>query len=173
MIIVVLLLLFLTGCNLGANLGTDEVDSVDEVKLNWRIAPLNNLLTNSSFKIEQFNKPILISLFNVDCLECKDQHDSIKKLYDDVGDNVIPISLDIDLTDDEAKVKDYYKTNEYNWLFVLSSLDVTQSIVEDFGKEKVNLDGSTVILVCPNNETKMFDVGVKSVLELREKIINC
>ena len=59
----------------------------------WKDVQLKDINTQTSFKISDFNKPILLESFAVWCPKCTSQQEKIKELHEEVGDSVISISL--------------------------------------------------------------------------------
>ncbi len=137
----------------------------------WRDVPLVDVATGENFKISDFKgKPILLESFAVWCPTCKKQQDKIKELHEELGDDVISISLDTDPNEDEDKVLEHINRNGFNWLFAVSPIELTRGLIDEFGFSVVNALGAPVVLVCEDQSARMMESGVKSVDELKEEI---
>lgn len=161
----VFLVIFLAGCT--SNVGpTSETTGTD-----WRDAELTDAVTGEGFSIRDFEgKPVLVESFAVWCPTCKAQQDKIKELHEQIGGDVVSISLDTDPNEDAAKVKGHANRYGYDWMFAVSPSEVTQSLIEEFGLSVVNAPTAPVILVCEDQSARLLQRGVKSTDTLISEI---
>lgn len=166
--------LLLVGCT---TLPTTEQNQVDvpaeNPPIDWKEAELTSIVTGENFKISDFaGKPVLVESFAVWCPVCLRQQEEINELQEQVGDAVVFVSLDTDPNEDATKIQEYLvKQNyEFDWYFAVAPVEVTQSLIKDFGLMVVNAPSAPVILVCPDQSTRFLDAGVKKVGELEEEI---
>lgn len=145
-----------------------------ESKIDFEKIELKDVKTSQKFIISEFNKPVLLESFAVWCPVCTKQQEEIKKLHDDeeFKDKFISISLDTDPNENEQKVLEYIKKNNFNWIFAISPPEITKSLIDEFGNNFVNAPQAPVVLIC-NNKVKQLKSGIKSVAELKEEINNC
>ena len=103
--IILIIVVIVGGIFLFSSLRTDKSESAET--LEWKNTELTDVSTGNKFKINDFNKPVLLESFAVWCPTCKQQQDKIKELHDEVGDSIISISLDTDPNEDEGKVREH------------------------------------------------------------------
>jgi thiol-disulfide isomerase/thioredoxin len=163
-----LLVIFLIACSTQPV----EVKDVSASSIDWRDVEFKDVLTDQTFKINDLDKPILIETFAVWCPTCRKQQEEIQKLHLDVGDSVTSVSLDVDPSEDEAKVIKHANTYGFDWLWSVSPGEATKSLIDEFGIQVANAPSAPIILVC-ETKTKLLDFGVKSVEELKQEVEAC
>ncbi|MBI2105831.1 redoxin domain-containing protein [Candidatus Woesearchaeota archaeon] len=137
-------------------------------------AQLKDVNSQKFFSLNDFKgKPVLVESFAVWCPVCTKQQQEIKKLHDDVGGEVISVSLDTDPNEDEEKVKEHLKANGFNWYYAVSPSDLTKELIEQFSTAIINAPQAPVMLICPDQSAEILRRGVKSASELKEAISSC
>ena len=138
---------------------------------NWRDAEFTDVATGKTFKVSDFKgKPVLLESFAVWCPQCTQQQRKIRELHQEIGDAVISISIDTDPNEDESTVQEYLTLHGFNWFFAVSPVDVTRSIIDEFGIGVVNAPAAPVVLVCKDQSARLLGRGVKSAAELKLEI---
>lgn len=190
---IILLFLFgLTGCNgmedldLGEEVEETDVEEMDIeedttseedvpfVGTSWRNIEVTEVLTGNSFTINDFSdKPIILESFAVWCPVCKKQQDKIKDLHEEIGDSAISISLDTDPNEDAALVKSHAEINNFDWYFAVSPVEMTESLIDEFGLGVVSAPSAPVVIVCPDGSATKLRNGVKDAAELKSEIEAC
>jgi len=132
-----------------------------------------NSQETTQFKISDFDKPILLESFAVWCPTCKRQQDEVKALHEEVGDDVVSISIDTDPNEDANKVTGHVNKYGYDWRFAVAPIEMTQSLIDEFGLSVVNAPGAPVIIICQDGSSKLLPRGVKSASELKTEIDRC
>lgn len=146
-------------------------EKLPEIILNTQLRDINSQKT---FTLNDFKgKPVLLESFAVWCPVCTKQQEKIKELHEDIGDSVISISLDTDVNEDEAKVKEHLERNKFDWYYTISPSDLTKALIDQFGAAIVNAPQAPIILICSDQSARMLGRGVKSVSELKEAINLC
>ena len=142
-----------------------------ETILNTQLKDINSqkIFTINDFK----GKPVLLESFAVWCPVCTKQQQKIKELHEDIGDSVVSISLDTDPNEDEEKIKEHLQRNGFDWYYEVSPADLTKELISEFGIDIINAPQAPIILICPDQTTKLLERGVKSVSELKEAISSC
>ncbi len=143
----------------------------EQIKIDWRDAELIDVKTGEKFKVSDFKgKPILLESFAVWCPICTKQQYEIKKLHDILGDSFISISLDTDPNEDAEKVKEHIEKNGFNWYYVISPSEVTQSLIDEFGVDILNAPSTPVVYINENFEVRLLERGVKTTEELKKEL---
>ena len=152
-------------------LGPDFGD--DAVPVDWRDFEIKDVLTGETYIISDITKPILLESFAVWCPTCTKQQKITKVFHEEVGDSVVSISIDTDPNEDENRVKEHIERNGFNWYYAVAPVEMTRSLIDQFGIGIVNAPAVPMILICGNNDVKKLSSGIKSVSELKEEVANC
>jgi thiol-disulfide isomerase/thioredoxin len=188
-IILILTLLLLVGCIEQTNHMDDEMeeemdemmgdlqeivgDPIDEMNslVDWRDIELKDISSQKTFKIYDFKgTPILLESFAVWCPTCTKQQQEIKKLHEELGDDLISISLDTDPNEDETQILNHLTKNGFTWTYAISPPEITRLLIAEFGQGVVFAPQAPTILICEDQSARLLKSGVKSVDELKQEI---
>ena len=134
---------------------------------------LKDIATGKNFRISDFSdKPVLLESFAVWCPTCTAQQKVTKKFHEEVGDSVVSISIDTDPNEAESRVLEHIEKNGFNWYYAISPVELTKSLIDQFGVGIVNAPSVPMILICGDKAT-MLDSGIKSVSELKKEVERC
>ena len=156
------------------NSNSDDLIETEKISAaSWIDFELKDIVTGETFKINDFNdKPILLESFAVWCPTCTQQQKTTKKFHEEVGDNVVSISIDTDPNEDENRVKEHIERNGFHWYYAIAPVEMTKSLIDQFGIGIVNAPSVPMILIC-DDKVKKLGSGIKSVSELKEEVANC
>ncbi len=136
----------------------------------WLDIPLKDINSGKSFKLSDFaGKSVLLESFGVWCPVCLEQQKQIAEAKKKNPD-VVFVSIDTDPNEDEAKVRQHAKTYGFDWRFAVSPTEMTNQLKEEFGLKVVYAPGAPMILVCPNQKTRMLKSGGKLADALLEEV---
>ena len=186
-LILIILTVFIYGCSqtidttvnnepVVENVEQQTTNEQEEVQINsqsfdWRESELKDIRTGETFKINDFKgQVVLIESFAVWCPTCTRQQLEVKELHKEVGDSVVSIALNTDPNEDESKVKSHIDKNGFDWYYAISSIDTTQSLIDEFGVSIVNAPSAPMVLVCEDGNAHFLDRGLKDVDELQSEI---
>jgi len=137
----------------------------------WMDAELKDVRTGQTFKISDFDgKPVLVESFAVWCPICTQQQKESKKLEAEAGNEIVSVSINTDPNEDEERVRSHITRNDFTWLYAISPIEVTRSLIDQFGRQVVNVPLAPIILVCPDQSTKLLSFGVKSAERLKAEV---
>lgn len=138
----------------------------------WINTELKDVKTGETFKISDFRgKPVLLESFAVWCPVCTKQQKEIKKLHDEVRDSIVSISLDTDPNEDESKILSHVNENGFDWYYAVSPIEMTQSLIDEFGNSIINAPSAPMILICEDGSyRKLGGLGVRDPSILKEEI---
>jgi len=108
--------------------------------------------------------------FAVWCPTCTKQQKIIKNLHEQVGDDIISVSLDTDPNEDAEKVKKHAKSNGFDWKYAITPTDTTQKLIDEFGVGIVSAPSVPTVVVCPDGTFEKLKGDVKSSEFLLEEI---
>ncbi|MEK6888614.1 MAG: redoxin family protein [Nanoarchaeota archaeon] len=140
----------------------------------WANISLQDVRTGLNITIGQFeNRTVVLESFSVWCPSCNKQQDEIRKLYNEIGDKFITISINSDPNENKLSVEDHLERNGYNWYYVISPIFLTRDLVEEFDIQIVNYLSNPIVLICENGDYKMLENGLKSSESLKKSIERC
>lgn len=155
-------------------------EPLDSDTLNWMQIELKDLNTQETYTINSLNnqgKPILIESFAVWCPICLKQQNYIKELHAQQGysqEELISINLGTDPNEDESQILQYANENDFDWIYSVSPVEMTQSLVAQFGPGIVNAPSAPIIIVCPDKTSfKVSKNGAKDVEDLQQELAKC
>lgn len=137
-------------------------------KASWKGISFTDVSTGSNYKISDFaGKTVLLESFAVWCPVCLRQQEEFAKLS---AEDIVVISIDTDPNEDAAIVKNHAAKNSFGWIFAVSPVEMTNSLITDFGFTVVNAPSAPTILVCKDQKARLLKSGVKSSETLLEEI---
>jgi len=157
------------------NSNSNELVETEKISAdNWIDFELKDVATGKTFKISDFSdKPVLLESFAVWCPTCTQQQKTTKKFHEEVGDSVVSISIDTDPNEDESRVLEHIERNGFNWYYAIAPVEMTRSLINQFGVGIVNAPAVPMILICGTGDVKKLGSGIKSVSELKKEVANC
>jgi cytochrome oxidase Cu insertion factor (SCO1/SenC/PrrC family) len=137
----------------------------------WMTEVLTDVNSKETFAIAQFKgTPILLESFAVWCPRCTSQQKNIQALHEEVGDEVISISLNTDPNEDAARVQDHTARHGFTGRYAIAPKELTQALIDEFGISVVNAPSVPVVLVCEDLSTRLLPRGIKSANTLKNEI---
>ena len=164
-VFLLIVLFFISGC------GVKTIDPIilDE-RVDWKEIVLKDISSGEMFKINDFEgKVVLLESFAVWCPTCKKQQDEIKEFHES-NREVVSISLDTDPNEDEENVVEHLERYGYDWRFAVSPVEITQSLITEFGSGVVNAPNAPIVMICEDQNSRFLPSGLKDVEELMEEI---
>lgn len=153
--------------------GNDDQDAGENPA--WMEIELKDVNSGESYTISELKgKPMLIESFAVWCPICTKQQNNIKELHEEPGfseEELISIALDTDPNEDEAKVAGHASSNGFDWRYSVAPVELTQSLIDEFGNGIVNPPSVPMILVCEDGSyRKLGGFGARDVDKLKTEI---
>ncbi|MDA0524297.1 TlpA family protein disulfide reductase [Methanococcoides alaskense] len=167
-IALIITLVLISGC-IGTE--TDEGTEPEEV-IDWKEVELTDTITGDTFKISDFEgQTVMLETFAVWCPTCLQQQKEMEELAG-IKPGVIHISLDTDPNEDTELVRDHAEKNGFDWYFAVAPIEMTESLIDEFGFVVVNAPSAPVVLICNDQSTRLLDRGLKQsdelIMELEE-----
>lgn len=139
----------------------------------WRSTELTDVLTEETFTIASFEKPVLVETFAVWCSNCKRQQDELVQFHEAVGDDVVSVALNTDPNEDTEAVRQHAREHGYDWRYAVSPSGATSSLVDQFGASMTNPPQVPMLLRCADGCTRRLKDGHKSTSFLRDQVDGC
>ena len=144
-----------------------------ERAFDWRTITLRDVTTGANFTVEDFRGvPVLIQTFTVWCPICTSQQQEVMRLREG-GVDFRFVALDIDPNEDEAIVRDHLARNNLSGYYAVAPLEMTASLIRDFGSDIITPSSAPVVLVCPAGDAIHLPSGVKEAASLKRAISGC
>jgi len=139
----------------------------------WFSAALTEATTGASFTIQDFKgKVVLVETMAMWCPTCLQQQKQIKALHDQLGkrDDLISLSLDVDINENLAELKDYVAKNGFKWMYTVTSADVAREIGNLYGAQFLNPPSAPMLIIDRHGEAHPLPFGVKSAADLQQAL---
>jgi cytochrome oxidase Cu insertion factor (SCO1/SenC/PrrC family) len=137
----------------------------------WRTYDLEDVNTQATFNISNLSgKPVLLYAFTISCPICTRQQQEIALLRKDAGDSFYAVGLDIDPNEDAASLREHIQKNGFYGYYALSPLEMTQSLLDEFGIEVITPASAPMILILPDGTVRKLPPNIKSAAYLRQEM---
>lgn len=136
----------------------------------WLTTPLTDVRNSESFTLAGLSdRPVLLETFAVWCSTCLQQQRQIAALRSEIGDQVVPVSLNVDPNEDAEQVREHVDRHGFDWRYAIAPPSVTESLIETFDRSITVPPRAPMALVCHNEGTRRLADGVKSAETLRSE----
>lgn len=141
---------------------TPEPQAVDVAETaTWRTATLEDATTESDFRINDLEQPVVLHTFAIGCAVCREQHKAFDAISE-AGSDVALVDLTTDPYESAEAVREHAEEEGYDWRFGVSPEEVTGTLTRDFGEEVTVSARSPLILVCPDDSTYRLEKIVRA-----------
>jgi len=151
----------------------DTLPAANAASPTWYTVSLTDASTSQAFTIQGFSgKVVLVETMAMWCPKCLRQQGQVKALHELLGerDDFVSIGLDIDPNEDSASLKGYVESNGFNWLYAVSSADVSREIASLYGDQFLNPTSTPMLLIDRHGVAHPLPFGIKSAEELLQAI---
>lgn len=142
-------------------------------KPDWFSVTMTDVRTGQPFTISEFaGKVVLLETMAQWCPTCELQENEVIKLHQMLGspEDLVSISLDVDLHEDEASLKQYAERLGYEWVFAVAPLEVARAIGNLYSAQYLNPPASPMLIIDKNGEVYGLPFGLKSAESLKNTI---
>ena len=139
----------------------------------WFDIRLTDVRTGQTFAISDFaGKVVLVETMAEWCPTCVEQQREVKKFHDlrAGSSDVVSVSLDIDVHEDEPSLKEYAATLGYDWHFAVAPLEVARALGNLYSAEYLNPPYSPILLIDRDGVATSLPYGVKTADYLRTTV---
>jgi len=158
--------MILTACGPSASSPTPEPDSATP---EWFDIELTNVQTGETFTMNDYaGKVVLIETMAIWCPNCLFQANEVRKMHKllDNPDDVISVSLDVDVNEDGASLKDYSTEYGFEWHFAVAPLEVARALGNLYSAQYLNPPLSPMLIIDRNGEVHQLEYGQKNAEKL-------
>lgn len=132
----------------------------------WLNMSLTDVQTGKTFTIHDYaGKVVLVETMAVWCPNCIIQNGAVQKLHTALGhpDDLISISLDVDLNEDIAMLKEYAQDYGFDWHFAVAPLPVARALGNLYSAQYLNPPLAPMLLIDRNGDVHQLAYGIKNV----------
>ncbi len=139
----------------------------------WFDISFTDARTGQNFTINSFKgKVVLVETMAVWCSSCYAQQEQIKAYHDLLGKNtdLVSLSLDIDPNEKADTLKSYVNKTSFDWLYAVSSTDVSRGIAQAYGDQFLNPPSTPILIIDRHGVAHPLPFGIKSAQDLMKAI---
>ena len=159
----------LTACGTSVSTPTPETAARPE----WFGIELTDVQTGKTFTMNDYaGKVVLVETMAMWCPNCIVQAHEVRKLHGllDNPDDVISVSLDVDVNEDAASLKDYSEGYGFDWHFAIAPLEVARALGNLYTAQYLNPPLSPMLIIDKNGDVHHLEYGKKSAEMLLESV---
>jgi thiol-disulfide isomerase/thioredoxin len=139
----------------------------------WYGFEMTDVRSGERFTINDFaGKVVLIETMAQWCPNCRSQEDEVVRLHESLGDpdDLVSISLDVDLHEDEASLKRYAADLGYDWPFAVAPLEVARALGNEYSAQFLNPPLAPMLLIDRDGRAFGLPYGLKSAEALQRTV---
>jgi len=139
----------------------------------WFDIELTDVQTGETFTMNDFaGKVVLVETMAIWCPNCIIQAHEVRKLHEmlDNSEDLISVSLDVDVNEDAASLKDYSQGYGFEWHFAIAPIEIARALGNLYTAQYLNPPLSPMLIIDRDGEVHHLEYGQKSVDVLLEKV---
>lgn len=165
--------LVLTGLLLTACASASSPTATEASTPEWFSYELTDVQTGETFTINDYaGKVVLVETMAMWCPNCIVQAHEVRKLHNLLGnpEDLISVSLDVDVNEDAASLKEYSEEFGFDWHFVVAQLEVARALGNLYTAQYLNPPLSPMLIIDRDGNVHHLDYGLKKAETLQEII---
>ena len=166
-----LFMLVISAC--GKSVESDVPVVPDPETPEWFSMEMIDVQTGETFTVNDYaGKVILLETMAMWCPNCVIQANEVRNLHEVLGDpeDLISISLDVDLNEDGASLKEYVTGYGFDWHFAVAPLLVARALGNLYSAQYLNPPLSPMLLIDRDGNVHQLEYGKKDVETLRKVV---
>lgn len=172
---IALFALILSGCGVSLT-ANDPIAATSQTATpffdtDWFNMKMTDVRTGEGFRVSDFTgKVVLVETMATWCPTCVIQATQVKKLHELLGnpDDLISVSLDTDLHEDPAVLKDYASSYRFDWPFAIAPLLVQRALGNLYNAEYLNPPLSPMLIIDREGKVQQLNYGIKDAETLKK-----
>jgi cytochrome oxidase Cu insertion factor (SCO1/SenC/PrrC family) len=168
----------LTACGASASAPSSEPVSSPQggsakPEWDWFDIELTDVQTGETFTMNDYaGQVVLVETMAIWCPNCLFQANEVIKMHKmlDNPDDVISVSLDVDVNEDEAMLKEYTEEYGLDWHFAISPREVNRALGNLYTAQYLNPPLSPMLIIDRDGEVHHLEYGHKSAEVLLEYV---
>lgn len=139
----------------------------------WFDMALTDVQTGQTFTMNDYaGKVVLIETMAMWCPNCVIQATQVEKLHEALGnpEDLITVSLDVDIHEDAASLKEYVSSYRYDWHFAVAPLGVARALGNLYNAEYLNPPLSPMLIIDRDGNVHQLEYGIKDAKMLQKSL---
>jgi thiol-disulfide isomerase/thioredoxin len=139
----------------------------------WFNIKMTDVRSGKTFTIHDFaGKVVLIQTMAQWCPTCQEQQDRVKEMHNLLNNtkDLISVSLDTDINEDEASLKAYAAKLGYDWYFAVAPRDIARALGNLYSAEYLNPPLSPMLIIDRQGSVYGLPFGLKPANSLKNTL---
>jgi len=139
----------------------------------WFDMELTDTQTGEIFTMNDYaGKVVLLETMAIWCPNCIVQANEVRNLHELLGnpDDLISVTLDVDINEDEASLKEYASGYGFDWHFAVAPLLVARALGNLYSAQYLNPPLSPMLIIDREGNVHQLEYGKKDA-ELLQEIV--
>ncbi len=131
----------------------------------WFNVELTDARTGKSFTINDFaGQVVLVETMAMWCANCLVQASEVRDLHEVLGspDDLVSVSLDVDVNENQAALKDYVEEWGFDWYFAVAPLEVARALGNLYSAQYLNPPLSPMLIIDRTGNVYPLEYGPKN-----------
>ena len=141
----------------------------------WFSAEMKDVVSGESFTINDFaGKVVLLETMATWCPTCLKQANEVKALKEMLADqdDVVLLSLDVDLNEDEDVLKNYTTQGGFDWRFAVAPLEVQRELGNLYTADLLNPPLAPMLIIDQQGDVFGLPNGLKGAEALYKTLLS-
>ena len=137
----------------------------------WFDMQLTDVQTGKTFTMNDYaGKVVLLETMAIWCPNCLVQGNEIRNLHKLLGnpDDLVSVSLDVDVNEDSTALKEYAFQYGYDWHFAVAPLEVARALGNLYTPQYLNPPLNPMLLIDRQGQVHHLQYGLKKADKLQE-----
>jgi len=139
----------------------------------WFSMELTDVQTGETFTMNDYaGKVVLLETMAMWCPNCIVQANEVRELHEVLGDpeDLISVSLDVDLNEDEASLKEYVEGYGFEWHFAVAPLLYARALGTLYTPQYLNPPLSPMLIIDREGNVHHLEYGFKDAETLQKAV---
>jgi len=136
----------------------------------WFDMELTDAQTGQTFTMNDYaGKVVLLETMAMWCPNCLIQASQVNKLPEllENPEDLIIVSLDVDVNEDEASLKEYASSYRFDWHYAVAPLGVARALGNLYSAEYLNPPLSPMLIIDRDGNVHQLEYGIKKAETLK------
>ena len=137
----------------------------------WFDMELVDVQTGKTFTMNDYaGKVVLLETMAMWCPNCLVQANEVRNLHEALGNpnDLISVSLDVDINEDEAALKEYASSYGFDWHFAVAPLEVARALGNLYTAQYLNPPLAPMLIIDRDGNVHHLEYGMKDAEMLRK-----
>lgn len=117
-------------------------------------------------------KVVLVETMAIWCPNCAVQANEVRNLHNLLGnpDDLVSVTLDVDLNEDRAALKEYAEGYGFDWYFAVAPLEVARALGNLYSAQYLNPPLSPMLIIDRSGNVHLLEYGLKDAETLQKSL---